>query len=54
MPILKDCVPYCNRARLHQGIEQRIPEITQSPPGEQQTGNAIALPVLNGLHRDYR
>jgi transposase InsO family protein len=50
--ILTDYIRHFNRARPHQGIEQRIPEATQSPPGKQKTGKVIAFPVLNGLHRD--
>ena len=38
----------------HKGIAQRLPEATQSPPGKPNTGQVIALPVLNGLHHDYR
>ena len=54
MRILKEYVGYFNRARPHQGIGQRIPEATQSPPREVKAGKVIAFPVLNGLHHDYR
>ena len=52
--ILKEYGAYFNRARPHQGIGQRIPQVTQSPPREAKAGKVIALPVLNGLHHDYR
>jgi transposase InsO family protein len=51
MRILKEYVAYFNHARPHQGIGQRIPEATPSPPGK--IGTLIAFPVLNGLHHDY-
>jgi transposase InsO family protein len=44
---------YFNTARPHQGIGQRIPV-----PGERVrarfVGSVTALPVLGGLHHDYR
>jgi transposase InsO family protein len=49
--VIRDYVEYFNRARPHQGIGQKIPERIQS---EKCTGKIIALPVLNGLHHDYR
>jgi putative transposase len=52
--ILTDYIRYFNQVRPHQGIEQRIPEATQSPPGKPKTGKVIAFPVLNGLHHDDR
>lgn len=54
MRILKEYGAYFNRARPHQGIGQRIPEATQSPPREAKAGKVIAFPVLNRLHHDYR
>ena len=51
---LKDYVFYFNRARPHQGIEQKIPEAIPSPAGAPKASKVIALPVLNGLHHDYR
>ncbi len=52
--ILKEYVSYFDRARPHQGIAQRIPELVRSPPGELMAGRGMAFPVLNGLHHDYR
>ena len=42
---------YFNRARPHQGIGQRIPD---APANDNRTGNVVAIPVLGGLHHDYR
>ena len=52
--VLKAYVTYFNPARPHQGIAQRIPAPTVAPPGETQAGKVMAVPVLNGLHHDYR
>ena len=44
---------YFNTARPHQGIGQRLPL-----PGDrgqaQVAGTVTAIPVLSGLHHDYR
>jgi putative transposase len=52
--VLKEYVNYFNRARPHQGIGQRIPAPTVSPPGEAKAGGVMAFPVLNSLHHNYR
>ena len=52
--VLKGYISYFNPARPHQGIVQRIPAPTVSPPGEVKAGKVMAFPVLNGLHHDYR
>ena len=52
--VLKGYVSYFNPARPHQGIAQRIPAPTVSPPGEAKAGKVMAFPVWNGLHHDYR
>jgi len=46
------CFRYFNRARPHQGIGQLVPIGSSSSA----TGGAevVAVPVLNGLHHDYR
>jgi putative transposase len=51
--VLKEYVNYCNRARPHQGIGQRIPAPTVSPPGEARAGGVMAFPVLNTPHHNY-
>ena len=45
--------PYFNAARPHQGIGQRIPVGRRAITSE-SAGKIVALPVLNGLHHDYR
>ena len=45
---------YFNRARPHQGLGQRIPEADGVGPPLGQSGKVVALPVLGGLHHDYR
>jgi hypothetical protein len=53
--VLNGYVAYFNRARPHQGIAQQIPERLRSVPSSQDAGNkVIALPVMGGLHHDYR
>jgi putative transposase len=52
--VIREYVAYFNRARPHQGIEQKIPEGSGSIPKRQVEGKIIAFPVLNGLHYDYR
>jgi putative transposase len=46
------CFSYFNRARPHQGIGQRIPlgSATSASAGRK----IAAVPVLSGLHHDYR
>jgi transposase InsO family protein len=51
---IKEYVEYFNRVRPHQGIGQRIPGGTVSLPARPRRGRLITVPVLNGLHHDYR
>jgi transposase InsO family protein len=52
---LKAYVVYFNQARPHQGIQQQIPEPRGSAKSSHYAGDkVIALPVLGGLHHDYR
>ena len=44
---------YFNTARPHQGIGQRIPIPGQRVP-VRTAGRVVALPMLGGLHHDYR
>jgi transposase InsO family protein len=46
-------VTYFNESRPHQGIDQRVP-CGPPTPVEPTSGKIIALPVLNGLHNEYR
>ena len=52
--VIKEYVEYFNRARPHQGIGQRIPEGIGPQPAWPRRGRLITVPVLNGLHHDYR
>jgi putative transposase len=53
--LLKEYMTYFNWARPHQGINQRVPELKEkaNPTGE-NVGKVIALPILGGLHHEYR
>jgi putative transposase len=44
---------YFNMARPHQGIGQRIPVSRERAPGP-LASSVIAIPLLGGLHHDYR
>jgi transposase InsO family protein len=50
---LKQYVRYSDRARPHQGIGQRLPPAEPDRSGGDQ-GEIVALPMLGGLHHDYR
>ncbi len=53
--VLRCYVAYFNRARPHQGIQQQIPELlASSSPQQNQREKVIAIPLLGGLHHDYR
>ncbi len=48
-------VAYYNQARPHQGLNQRIPAPLRILPDMNRTGQRVeAIPVLGGLHHDYR
>jgi transposase InsO family protein len=49
--VARQFVRYFNTARPHQGIGQRIPD---GPVNDNYVGKIIAIPVLGGLHHDYR
>ena len=53
--VLYAYVDYFNWARPHQGIGQQIPEQRRLVLSAQHAGNkVIALPIMGGLHHDYR
>ncbi len=53
--IAKAYVAFFNHARLHQGLHQQIPSGRDDDAATVAlSGTIIALPVLNGLHHDYR
>ncbi|MFT5432873.1 MAG: putative transposase [Myxococcota bacterium] len=45
---------YFNKARPHQGLGQRIPANEPVEPPNETTAIVVAIPVLGGLHHDYR
>jgi transposase InsO family protein len=50
--IVTEYVTYFNQARPHQGINQRIP--CGSHVSDQTDGEIVGIPILGGLHHDYR
>jgi len=53
--VLQAYVSYFNQARPHQGMAQQIPEPSRSVLSSHHAGEkVIALPVMGGLHHDYR
>jgi hypothetical protein len=51
-PIVSEYVTYFNQARPHQDINQRIPCASHLP--DHTEGEIVGVPVLGGLHHDYR
>jgi len=53
--VLHAYVKYFNEARPHQGIHQQVPqgEVTSLPP-DQWRNRIVSVPVLGGLHHEYR
>jgi hypothetical protein len=47
----REYATFFNQARPHQGIGQRVPDGTATPHPD---GRIIAIPVLGGLHHEYR
>jgi putative transposase len=52
--VLRAYVAYFNAARPHQGIGQAIPAAPRPAPPSRSVAPIVALPVLGGLHHDYR
>jgi len=52
--VLRAYCAYFNTARPHQGIGQAIPETTGHMGTLRPAAPIVALPVLGGLHHDYR
>ncbi len=58
--VIKEYVQYYNSARPHQGIGQAIPQVAEPyvqkvpPRSDVANGKVMSLPVLDGLHHDYR
>jgi hypothetical protein len=53
--VLQAYVTYFNEARPHQGIQQQVPQgkVLSLPP-DQCGDRIISVPVLGGLHHEYR
>jgi putative transposase len=52
--VLKEYVSYFNASRPHQGIAQRIPGEGHGDRPFNSGGRVAAMPILGGLHHDYR
>jgi putative transposase len=52
--VLSEYVAYFNCARPHQGIRQRRPDNAMALVPALGAGRVVAVPVLGGLHHDYR
>src|SRR5262249_47504089 len=53
--VVNEYVAFFNQSRPHQGIDQQIPEApTITPLPDLEWREVIGLPVLKGLHHDYR
>jgi len=52
--LVKEYVEFFNHARPHQGIGSQIPQPRLADNRGVQEGSVLTLPVLGGLHHDYR
>ncbi len=52
--VLKEHVAHFNSGRPHQGIGQRVPDKSITPSDEYSAGTVVSVPVLGGLHHEYR
>jgi len=52
--VLRAYCAYFNTARPHQGLGQAIPEMTGHLGRRHAAGPVVSLPILGGLHHDYR
>jgi hypothetical protein len=53
--VLNAYVTYFNHVRPHQGIGQQIHDSSESYRATAQAGTkVVAVPILAGLHHDYR
>jgi putative transposase len=51
--VVAEYVAFFNRSRPHQGLAQRVP-VPSDKTSATASGRVIALPVLGGLHHEYR
>ena len=49
--VLRAYGAYFNQARPHQGLQQQVPD---SPACESLDGPIFTVPILGGLHHEYR
>jgi len=52
--VLREYVAYCNTVRPHQGIGEAIPCTSGPASPARPAGPTVSIPVLGGLHHDYR
>ncbi len=52
--VLREYAGYFNTARPHQGIGQAVPSVPKPASPSRPAAPIVALPVLGGLHHDYR
>jgi putative transposase len=53
--VLHAYIEYFNEARPHQGIQQQVPQgKVTSVPQDKRGNRIISVPVLGGLHHEYR
>jgi hypothetical protein len=53
LDVLREYADYFNLARSHQGFGQRIPVRSERESLVRRSA-VVAIPVLGGLHHDYR
>ena len=52
--MLREYVAYFNRARPHQGLQQRVPDALEACVPRPRTGDRVrAIPMPGGLHHAY-
>jgi transposase InsO family protein len=52
--VLREYVAYFNTARPHKRIAQAIPAVPKAAPAACPGGPIVSIPVLGGLHHEYR
>lgn len=52
--VLQEHVTFFNAARPPQGLQQQIPVNLRASMEEKREGKIVVIPVLSGLHHDYR
>jgi putative transposase len=52
--VLREYAAYFNTARPHQGIGQAVPSASEPALPSHPAASIVSIPVLGGLHHDYR